>query len=61
MEQACEFSLDVQELAQAGNLNPKTFGELVAKYNPTREDKTLTFPDGSTATWVEEEQAWRLG
>ena len=61
MEQALDFSLDVQELVQAGNLNPETFNALVAKYKPTREDRTLTFPDGSKATWVEEEKAWRLG
>jgi hypothetical protein len=58
--QALNFCLDVQELADEASLCSATFEELVNKYEPSRKEHQLTFPDGSQCTWIEKDKVWRL-
>lgn len=58
LSNACNFALDFQ---QGEGHTQETFPQLVKKYGGGKVNSTtLSFPDGSSAEWVEEERSWKI-
>lgn len=62
MDHATNFSLDVQEMYQSGDVSVVKFQNILNQYGGTKRPDgiTLDFSDGSAARWSETEQAWIL-
>lgn len=61
LNEAMNFSLDCQELAQSNLLTKSTFDKLLSKYNASVGDGGLvSFDDGSAAQWEQEYESWKI-
>jgi len=62
MDDATNFSLDIQQMCQDGSLTNEKFQETFDKYggNKREDGITVDFRDGSCARWRQDANAWQL-